>query len=824
MKKNIHLICNAHLDPVWLWQWQEGTAEAISTFRTAAEICENNDTFIFNHNEAILYDWIRQYEPELFRRIQNLVHKGRWHIMGGWYLQPDCNLPSGESFVRQILFGRLFFKKWFNSEPRTAINFDPFGHSRGLVQIMIKSGYDSYLFGRPRSWELTLPDDEFIWIGFDGSRILASRFRGWYLSPLGKARETIKERIDEYKDKDFGIVLWGVGNHGGGPSKKDVKEVNKLIKENNEIQIFHSTPEAYFYQLDKIRDRLPVWDKSLNPWATGCYTSQIRIKQKHRLLENEYFSAEKMVTVAFANNLLPYPREELAHALQDLLFGQFHDILPGSSVQSVEEDALRLFDHGLEICSRLKARAFFALASGQPKAAVNTLPVLVYNPHPYRLKMILECEFHLPDFEEQFFTQVHMSSPNINILCQVEQEESNLFIDWRKKIAFYAELEPQQMNRFDCTFEKLPSKPHIIKDEEKNYITFKTKTLDIAINKQTGFLDRYIVNGQSIVADNMFQPIIINDIVDSWARFEISFQDIAGIFELMNSSETADFADAAQNSLSPVRVIEDGPVRTVVEVLFKYNTSTIVTHYKLPKTGSEIELELRIYWNEKTKMLKLNIPTIVGNYNYVGQVAYGVEELPKNGDEVVSQKWCGVLDKKKDIAFTCINDGIYGSDFSEKGLRLTLLRSPAYAAEEIEKMVQERFRPRIDQGERIFHFWFNMGSLEERLNNIDREALAKNEKPYILPFYPPGSDGMPRALLQIENRSIQMTTCKLAEESNDIIIRLFNPGNNSQECRIFFPMWQKHTTLHFEKYEIKSLKIDKEGHIQNTSLMEKKET
>ncbi len=148
-KKTIHLLCNAHLDPVWLWEWEEGAAEAISTFRTAAELAENDKAFIFNHNEVTLYKWVQEYEPSLFKRIQKLVRQGRWNIMGGWYLQPDCNMPSGESFVRQILLGKSYFKEHFGVNVTTAINFDPFGHTRGLVQILAKSGFDSYLFGRP---------------------------------------------------------------------------------------------------------------------------------------------------------------------------------------------------------------------------------------------------------------------------------------------------------------------------------------------------------------------------------------------------------------------------------------------------------------------------------------------------------------------------------------------------------------------------------------------------------------------------------------------------------------------------------------------------
>ena len=185
--KRLILICNAHLDPVWLWEWEEGLAETLSTFRIAAQFCEEFDGFIFNHNEALLYQYVEAYEPQLFERIRKLVRAGKWHIMGGWFLQPDCNIPDGESLVRQILLGKEYFKDKFNVEPETAINFDPFGHTRGLVQILRKAGYSSYLFCRPDKQFLELPDDDFIWIGYDGSEILAHRASEHYNSQQGKA-------------------------------------------------------------------------------------------------------------------------------------------------------------------------------------------------------------------------------------------------------------------------------------------------------------------------------------------------------------------------------------------------------------------------------------------------------------------------------------------------------------------------------------------------------------------------------------------------------------------------------------------------------------
>jgi alpha-mannosidase len=191
-----------------LWEWEEGAAAAISTFRTAADLCEEFDGFIFNHNEAVLYKWVEEYEPALFKRIQRLVKKGKWNIMGGWYLQPDCNMPSGESFIRQIQIGRKYFKDKFNVSPSVAINFDSFGHSRGLVQILAKCGYTGYITCRPDQGFCKIDSDEFIWEGFDGSRILYFRASAFYNSPLGKAKEKVEKYLSDNSQKATGLLLW----------------------------------------------------------------------------------------------------------------------------------------------------------------------------------------------------------------------------------------------------------------------------------------------------------------------------------------------------------------------------------------------------------------------------------------------------------------------------------------------------------------------------------------------------------------------------------------------------------------------------------------
>lgn len=824
--KNVHMICNAHLDPVWQWEWEEGVAAAVSTFRTAADLCDEFEEFIFCHNEAVLYAWIEEYEPELFKRIQQLVKKGKWHIMGGWYLQPDCNMPSGESFVRQILLGRSYFMEKFGVQPTTALNFDPFGHTRGIAQILKKSGYDSYLFCRPMEPDLHLESDQFVWVGFDGSEILANRASSFYGSALGKAREKIENDISNMGDKDRITVLWGVGNHGGGPSRKDLGDLRDLIAQRTDVNIRHSTPEAYFADLAEIKDTLPRHANDINPWAVGCYTSQVRIKQKHRLLENEIYSSEKMAAAASLQGLMKYPADDLKSAQRDLAFCEFHDILPGSSVQSVEDMSIRVLDHGLETISRLKARAFFALASGQPKANKGEIPFLVYNPHPFPVRGVVECEFQLEDaiWTEQF-TQATVYANGKPIACQHEKEASNLALDWRKRVAFYAELAPSCMNRFDCKLEVLPSKPKPELTATGDEIRFKSAEVEAVISTKTGLLNSYKINGVEQIGEKAFEPLVMMDNDDPWGMLTHSYGDIVGRFTLMSDEDGTKFSGVTMGTLPSVRVIEDGPVRSVVEAVFEYDHSAICQQYLLPKVGTELEVRTRVHWNEKSRLLKLSVPVPKGNYKYLGQVAYGVQELPSNGDEAVAQKWTAVVSDENNTALTCINDGIYASDFSENGLRLTLLRSAGYCAHPINDrpiLPQDRYMPRIDQGERLYRFWLNGGEKSNRLAMVDREALVKNEKPYAMSFFPPGLGESPKQLVTLSDDVVQMTVAKLSEDGKDLIVRLFEPTGIERDTVLVFPVCGLEQKITMQPFEIKTFRVNLDAKtIVETDLLEK---
>lgn len=824
----LHLVCNAHLDPYWQWDWEEGAAAAVSTFRTAADCCELSNSFVFCHNEALLYQWVEEFEPTLFARIVCLVKAGRWHIMGGWQLQPDCNMPSGESFVRQMLLGRSWFRAKFGVEPSSAINFDSFGHTRGLVQLLKKAGYDSYVVCRPGRDDCPLPAEEFTWVGYDGSEVTVKRCANGYNTPLGKALESVRPVAEAAaKDGMPQLMLWGVGNHGGGPSKQDLKDLDAYIAATKDVSVIHSTPERYFDALRASGRTLPRHEGDLNAWAVGCYTSQVRIKQKHRQLESELFATEKMLAAAAMQKLVDYPEDALREVMRDLAVSEFHDILPGSSVQSVEVAALRLIDHGLEILSRRKAQAFFALAAGQAPAVSGEIPVLVYNPHPWPANGVFECEFMLADQNwKEEFTIAKVWRDGVELPSQIEKEQSNLPLDWRKRVVFAAELQPGQMNRFDCKLEVVPSRPAPLLQSQNGKLSFDNGAMQVEINTATGLVDRYAVNGVEMLKPGACSLLVVADNEDPWGMRTQSFRHVEGAFSLMSREDGSRFSGLRPGTLlDSVRVIEDGPVRAVVESLFRFGDSFAVQTVKMPRKGAELEIHIRVFWNEKDKMLKWSVPTLLAGERCLGQVACGVESLPVTGKELVAQQWLMVADDACGLGLSVLNDGVYGSDCHDGELRMSLLRSPAYCGHPIKDRPitpQDRFTARIDQGERLYVFRLQGGALAERLESVDREALLLNQKPMALSFFPAGGASLPQPGAVLSDFVIQLQALKLADDGEGWIARVFNPTAFSRQSVLELPALGVRQTLTFGAFELKTLRISADGRtVGETDLLEK---
>jgi alpha-mannosidase len=496
--------------------------------------------------------------------------------------------------------------------------------------------------------------------------------------------------------------------------------------------------------------------------------------------------------------------------MRDLAYSEFHDLLPGSSVPPGEEGAVRLLDHGLEICSRVKARAFFALAAAEPKPKDGEIPILVYNPHPFPIRTIIECE--LQDREPNYdggYLLPRVLKNGRPIPSQPEKEVSNLCLEWRKKVAFTADLEPGRMNRFVCRLENVGARPAPeSRVEDGSRVRFQTPDLEVWVNTSTGLLDRYAVGGRDVLGARAFRPVVIADNADPWGMSVTKFRDIAGAFSLAAAETGTQLSGISRGPIPSVRVLEDGPVRAVVEAVLVYGLSIAVLRYKIPKSGTEVEVEVRVLWNEKDRMLKMSLPTRLSAPSYVGQVVYGWNKLPADGTEAVSQKWTAVVSEEDGLALTITNDGIYGSDFADGEVRLSLLRGAAHSADpagERPMVYQDRFIPRIDQGERLFRFWINAGPLEDRLEAVDREALAKNETPYVLAYFPPGKGRKARPGIVLSDKAVQVTAMKKAEGRRHLVIRLFEPTGKPRRTLLSLPFANAKTRLALKGFEIKTL-------------------
>lgn len=793
MKRKIHLLCNAHIDPVWLWEKREGCAEAISTFRVAADFCEKYDGFIFNHNESFLYEIVEEHEPELFHRIKKLVDEGKWRIMGGWYIQPDCLMPTGESFIRQIEVGNRYFMEKFGVRTKTAVNFDSFGHTRGLVQILKKTGYDSYVFMRPLK---IVPENDFIWRGYDGSEIIGHNTNSGYNSHIGRAVIKIENAKQRFHDGD-NLVCWGIGNHGGGPSKIDLEEIGQYMKKEKEFDVIHSSFEKYFDSVDM--SKLRVIDKSMIHCMVGCYSSMSKVKRKHRSIEGKLDLCEKMLAVSDTD----YNKKEMLEAEKALLYSEFHDSLPGTMIKEAEENVLSLLSFGEEILDRYCEKAFFRLCRGQKKVNDGEIPIMVFNPHPYKITKEIEMEFQLgsQNWNDNEYTVAKVRDEDGNYIpVQNEKESCSLSLDWRKRIVFRAELKPLSLNRFDCELEVINSAKRPIQqcNSTDSHFIFDNGICKVKINRQTGYIDEYKVNGCDYLNKNGMKLIAYVDNEDPWGMNVDGFYEKKGDFILLSDADANSFNGYPSEKIENVRVIESGEVRTKVQATFGYGKSFAIITYIIPKIGTYVDVDLKIFANDPNTMFKLQFDTTI-NGKFIGQTAFGREEMLKDNKEVCFQKWCAFEGEHN--SFAVLNKGTYGGSADGNIMNLSLIRTSVYSAHPImdrDITEHDRWNEHIDLGENKFSF-----RMCANMNYIDFEAEIYNGEPFAMSFFPPNSEKEDIKSFSIDNKNIILS--RFVNTDDDILVRMFNSSFNNTTANITTENGLY--SINFTPYEVKTFRF-----------------
>ena len=309
----LHMIGHGHIDPTWLWRWTEGYEEVRATFRSALERMNETPEFCFTASSACFYARVKAADPDMFEEIRRRVAEGRWEIAGGMWIEPDCNLPSGESLVRQGLYGQRFFLQEFGKKACVGFNPDTFGHPGNLPQLLKGLGLNQYVFMRPEAIiERDYPGGTtFWWQAPDGTRILASNLGSDY-NCLDKTRawmESLPDTPQLNPGQSHLLGFYGVGNHGGGPTKAAIADIQALQQEGGELRPVFSTLEGFFKGLegDIPPENLPVTNSELQHHARGCYSAHAGVKRWNRQVEHNLLTAERLATMAAVLRVNAYP-------------------------------------------------------------------------------------------------------------------------------------------------------------------------------------------------------------------------------------------------------------------------------------------------------------------------------------------------------------------------------------------------------------------------------------------------------------------------------------------------------------------------------------
>ncbi|HHV97375.1 MAG TPA: alpha-mannosidase [Clostridiaceae bacterium] len=887
-KVKIHLIGNAHIDPVWLWRWQEGFAEIKATFRSALDRMKEFPDFIFTCACAAYYKWVEENAPEMFEEIKKRVAEGRWVIVGGWWIQPDCNIPSGESFVRHGLYSQRYFYEKFGLMAKTGYNVDSFGHNGMLPQILKKSGMDYYVFMRPGDHEKELPGNLFWWESPDGSKVLAYKipysYGNWYRrgsdDPVRQKTLEIK-KLAEKQGYDM-MSFYGVGNHGGGPTIANIHTLLKMQAEEQaeEVYIF-SSPNGYFEEIYEKKEKdhnlsnFPVVRDDLQHHASGCYSAYSNIKKLNRKAEHRLITAEKFAAIAYelfnhsCPNLSNF-QSKIGSAWEKVLFNQFHDIMGGCSIKEAYEDAEEFYGQALAIGAEVlnatvqmiswnintMGDTTFSLSKDKDwmlwEMEDRGTPLVVFNPLAWEVTVPVQVNKSVAGITDEEgnpleIQRVRASQTNgkdkwdtlfIGRIPAMGYRVYWLYLDKSFNVQGTKCQDNQlvQDNQLDQT-------DQLNQDTRLNQYTQHTVTvkddhilenayLIVEFEQHTGYIKRIYdkINQVEVLSGCGAVPIVIDEFdSDTWAH---------GIFEFRN--EIAKFSDAR------IQVIENGPIRARIRVINRYNASELQQDFILYSGRKELEVQVKLDWREKHKMLKLSFPVNVKEPKAVYEIPYGFIERPANGEEEPGQQWIDLsgkvcIDKENARKDTVLNKGYsylhdngrnhedtlstyglailndckYSFDVKENDLRMTIVRSPIFADHYGER---DELCEYMDQGIQEFKYVLVPHLGDWRNSGIVKKAYELNV-PIIMikETYHKGNMPLKFEGIRVSAENIIASVFKRSEDGNGYVIRCYETAGKLTEAEIEVQFLNRRWKASFGGCEIKTFYIPKN---QNEEVIE----
>jgi len=796
-----YFLGHSHLDAAWLWTFSETIEVFHDTCETILKLMEKYPGLCFCQSSAQYYKWLEEKYPETFEKVKRRVEEGRWEIVGGTWVESDGNLPSGESFVRQFLHGKRYFRDRFNVDVQIAWMPDSFGYAWTLPQIMRKSGMRFFLTQKMNWNDTTLfPYYFFRWTAPDGSSIFAHQTVGTYSESVVEADMLRQMKsLNSRHGLDDLLLLIGIGDHGGGVSEDMIQRALEFVQGKKPIKGKFSTAGEYFHIMTKkIDERMPTLNDELYfEYHRGTYTTQAKVKESNRRAECLLETAEKFSTLARKYGY-EYPSKELEEAWKKLLLNQFHDVLPGSSILEVYKDSEECFKFVFNTANSIISKSLKTIA-----AKIDTTEegksLLVFNPLSWSRSDVVEVP--LDELGKEF--EIYDEQGRI-IPSQIIEED--------RKIIFIAEDVPSvgyKEYRAKRTSQKRKSLTSLSSEETEKEIKLENEFFIVKVDKETGLVkSTFDKNNRKEIFQDQGNRIQIFEDYPVSGRSCIAYPVDAKIFdawELYIYQQPEGVRYVELKDPVEVKLVERGPVRVRVLVKYKYAqegrsdsifVQEIILYHKTPL----VNFKLHVDWHTEHRLAKVAFPLNVHSDFTTYEAPYGFitrrNPISPNATlaerakyEVPGQKWVDHSSEDGSYGGSLLNDCKYGFDTVNDVIRMTLLRSAGYPIElravfglPIDKGAEAEL---TDQGEH--HIAYALYPHRSDFNEALTARKAYEFNYPIVPLIEPSHEGdLPKvySFVSVQPKDIILTVIKKAEDSDDIILRFYETSGKDAKAVI----------------------------------------
>jgi alpha-mannosidase len=786
---SIRAVGNSHIDMAWLWSWTETVEIVRNTFQSVLDLMREYPDFKFTMSSARAYEWIQEKYPDLFRQIQARVKEGRWEIVGGMWVEPDLNMPAGESLVRQILIGKRYFQKNFGVDVKIGWNPDSFGYNWQLPQIYKKSGID-YFVTQKLLWAhefTTFPYKLFWWESPDGSRIL-TYFPHHYGG--GIDAESLGTDLSIWMPSIYGqdlkiqpemMHLYGVGDHGGGPTRTMLDHAAILASPEAIFPKFEfGLAGNFFGDLEKKLPfmQVPTWDGELYFEAhRGVFTSQAETKRRIRRAEEQILNAEEFASLATRYGR-PYPNDEMQLAWKNLLFDHFHDVMPGSGVAVNYLEAKRNLDDVTRVANEVTQSALREIAAHVDTSRAG-VPLMLFNSLSWPRTEVVETEAQLPAPAHQIEVVDSEGKPAESQLLSIDDETHR---------AHFLLLARIPALGFQTYFVRAATNATGTRPLLKaTSASLENEFLRLQIDTQSGCITSLILKQTGI---NALAPSETdsggpkNTICGNLLQAFADKPRLMGIWNLDAWNIDADFEKQHWDldQADDVKLIENGPLRAVVRIQNHFQGSTFVRDITMYAGIDRVDVKMRADWHEKHILLKVAFPVSAHSNMATFEIPYGSVQRPTTRNtpaeqaqfEVPAQRWADLSDAKH--GFSLLNDCKYGYDAKGNVLRLSLLRSPDFPD------------PHADEGEHEFTYslYPHDGTWQQA-----RTPLRGYELNYkliaIQTWNHQGALPSAHSFLQVGPDNVIVTAIKKAEGDDAIVLRFYEWAGQPADVHVQIP-------------------------------------